>query len=222
MPYRKSYSRKSNGYRRPGYKSCGKMVYSDARKALTIAKGVRRLLNVEIKNFDVQQTNVGLTLTPIITQLSNIVQGDTTNTRDGAQCKMLGIQFNYQIVVNATVPRTTCRIMLVLDKQTNQAIYLNSDLLEDVTGGDNIVTPINLDNKHRFTILYDRTHMLSLDNPTVVVKKYIKKDILFRYDASTAAIADLTQNSLSLVQFSNESSNTPSLTSFMRVRFVDN
>ena len=57
MPYRKTYKKNS----RPGYKACGRMVYSDAKKALSIARGVRRLINVEIKNFDVQQTSVALT-----------------------------------------------------------------------------------------------------------------------------------------------------------------
>ena len=79
MPARKKVS-----YRRPGYRACGRMVYGDAKKALVIAKGVRRLLNVEIKNFDTQFTFVTLGA-PTITQLTNIPRGDTTNERDGAQ-----------------------------------------------------------------------------------------------------------------------------------------
>lgn len=134
---------------------------------------------------------------------------------------MIGVNLNYFLLVNATTPRTSVRIMLVIDKQTNGAIYANTDLLEDVTVNDNIVSPRNLDNKHRFQILYDRTHMLSLSTPTVVVKKYIKKDLLLRYDASTPSIADLTQSSLSLVQFGNDV-NEPTIQSFLRVRFVDN
>lgn len=216
------YNPKGSGYRRPGYKSCGRMVYGDAKKALVIAKGIRRLMNVEIKNFDTLLSGVVCSTVPLISQLTNIPVGDTTNSRDGSQCKMIGIEMNYTLAVNATLPRTVVRIMLVLDKQTNQAIYLNTDLLEDVTASDNIVSPRNLDNKHRFQVLYDRTHMLSLSVATVTVKKYIKKDVLLRFDASTPSIADLTQNSLSFVRFTNEAANEPTINAFLRVRFVDN
>lgn len=222
MPYvkRKKYSRSS----RPGYGRCAKMVYSDASKALTIAKGLHRLLNVEIKNFDVQQTGVSVSQTAVIIQLTNIPQGDTTVTRDGNQAKMLGVDLNYTITVNdtPTIPRHLIRIMLVVDKQTNQAIYAIGDLLEDSTGLDNLVSPRNLNNKHRFTILYDRLHNLSIAFSVAHVRKYIKKEVLLRYDASTPSIADLTQNSLSLVQISNGTVNLPTITSFNRVRYVDN
>lgn len=217
------FQRRRQNYKRPGYKACSKMVYGDAKKALVIARGVKRLLNVEIKNHDIaRQTSIALSQTPVISQLTNIAQGDTTNTRDGSQCKMVGFNINYFLQTSATVPRTIVRIMFVLDKQTNQAIYTAGDLLNDVTVVDNIVTPRNLNNKHRFVVLYDRTHMLSLSRPTVHIKKYIKRDVLLRYDASTPSIADLTQNSLSMVQWTNEPTNVPNITSFIRIRFVDN
>lgn len=219
MPYQKRY----NKYKRPGYKACGRMVYGDAKKALVIAKGVRRLLNVEVKNFDTQATLAVINTTPIITQLTNIDRGDTTNSRDGSQCKMVGIEFHYSCLVNASAAsRTQIRVMLVVDKQTNQAVYVINDLIADITASDNVISPRNLDNKHRFSILYDRTHVLSAASPSVIVRKYIKKDLLLRYDDTGNGIADLTQNSLSLVRMSNEATNTPAISHFMRVRFVDN
>lgn len=219
MPYKK-YSKKV--YKRPGYKSCGKMVYGDAARALTMAKGLRRLLNVEIKNFDSQQTLVGISQTTAILQLSNIPQGDTTQTRDGSQCKMTGLEFSYTLTHNAAGGNNTIRIMLLCDKQTNQAIYIPADLIEDVTGHDILVSPRNLNNKHRFMILYDHVHQLSAAFASVTVKKYIKRDILLRFDASTSAIADLTQNSISLLQVGNNTTNLPTITSFIRLRYVDN
>lgn len=213
---------KRRKYTRPGYKACGRMVYSDARKALAVARGVKRLLNVEIKNHDVQQTTVSITNVPIIVQLTNIPQGDTTITRDGAQCKMIGITMNYMIIVHASGIRTSVRVMLVLDKQTNQAIYVNTDLLDDTSGTDNITSPRNLNNLHRFTVLYDRVHALSQSTRVITVRKYFKKSVLLRFDASTPSIADLTQNSLSFVQFGTEGTNEPDITSFFRIRYVDN
>lgn len=210
-------------YSRPTYSGCGKMVANDAARALAMAKGIKRLINVEIKNFDNQQTAVLITDTPAIIQLSNIAIGDTTNSRDGSQCKMIGVDLNFTLFQNASAVLTYVRIMLVIDKQTNQAIYTAADLLEDVTQKDAIVSPRNLDNLKRFTVLYDRVFELCVNGDCgAVVKKYFKKDVLLRYDGSTPSIADLTQSSLSLFQVGSEATNDPSIVSFVRLRFIDN
>ncbi len=220
MPYRKNAKRK---YRKPGYFACGTMVVNDAARALAIAKSVRRLVNVEIKNFDIQQLSEDLTQTPVIVPLSNIAVGDTTNSRDGSQCKMVGIDLNYTITQATAGTSSFVRILLIQDKQTNQAIYTPADLLENDAAQQNIVSPRNLDNLKRFTVLYDRTIKLDGDgNRSHIVKKYIKKEVLLRYDASTSDIADLTQNSISLMQMTSAGSNLPFITSFNRLRFIDN
>ncbi len=210
MPYRKPYRRRYK-------KSTG-----DAKKALTMVRRVKKLMNVEVKNFDRQQTIAAITNVPVIIPLALIPQGDTTITRDGAQCKMIGLNLNYTIFIDASAVLTICRVMVVLDKQTNSAIFVHTDLLEDVSSGDSVVSPRNLDNKHRFTTLYDRSHWLSTSNAVVIVKKYIRREVLLRYDGPTGAIGDITQNGLSLVQMSNEATNTPIITSFIRIRFIDN
>ncbi len=221
MPYRKSY--KKSYSRRPGYRACGKMVVSDAAKALALARGVKRLLNVEIKNFDTQQTTVAVSVTPIILEISNIPQGDTTITRDGAQCKVLSIELSYQINQNASATISSFRIMLVCDKQTNEAVYSSGDLLQDLTQNDAIVSPRNLDNTRRFQVLYDRVHTFSSSGTRIfVTKKRFKLNKILRFDANTSSIADLTENSLSLFMLSSESSNHVAITSFTRLRYVDN
>ncbi len=220
MPYKKKPYVK---YKRPGYKACGKMVYADAAKALAIARGVKRLINVEIKNFDVQQTNTAITDTPVIIQLTNIPQGDTTITRDGAQCKVLALELSIFLTRHTSSENTTVRLMLVCDKQTNQAIYLNSDLLEDVTVIDNLVSPLNLDNKFRFTVLWDRLfHVTAGSGSSKSFKKIFRMSKIIRFDGNTPSIADLTSSSLSLVQMANEVTNDPSITMFSRIRYVDN
>ena len=113
------------------------MVISDAGKALAIASSLKRLVNVEIKNFDVQQTGVSLTTVPVIIQLSNIPQGDPSSTisRDGAQCKVLAIEMGIQLLVNNSAASTSVRLLLICDKQTNQAIYVDTDLLRSAIEG---------------------------------------------------------------------------------------
>lgn len=220
MPYRR-YAKKSYG--RPGYKACGKMVIGDAAKALRMAKHVKSLLNVEVKNFDVQQTLLNVTTTPVIVQLTNIQQGDTTSTRDGSQCKLTRLEFTLQVLLNTSAVRSSFRCLVICDRQTNQAIYVPGDVLQDVTSTDAIFSPINLDNKHRFQILADIvTHVGEGGGRIRQYKKSIKLNKIIRFDASTGAIADLTQSSVSLMFISTEGTNGPLITHFSRIRFIDN
>ncbi len=222
MPYKKKYYKKKSS--RPGYLSCGRMVLSDAQKALAIAGNLKRLVNVEIKNHDVQQTLVALTSTPVIIQLSNIPQGDTTITRDGAQCKVLSIELDITVARTASSITTYARCLLVCDKQTNQAIYVNSDLLSDITINDSIVSRYNLDNKFRFHVIWDRVFALPSGGQSSAAhfKKTFRMNKILRFDGSTPSIADLTSNSFSLLQMSSEATNEPEITMFSRIRFVDN
>lgn len=216
MPYKKKYKKKSSYWR-------GSSFLGDAAKALAIAKQVKSLLNVEVKNHDVKFQTTAITDSAMITQLTNIAVGDTTIQRDGSQIKMVGFDLNYFIGISGSAASTLVRVMVVLDKQTNQAIYTSADLLADATILDIVISPRNLDNMRRFTVLYDKVHTFTLSGRNVVhVKKYIKKDIIFRYDASTPDITDLTSNSLSMLTVSNEVTNDPTMTFFGRLRYIDN
>ena len=221
MPYKRRYKKRAPA--RPGYVSCGKMVVSDAAKALALAKYLKGVVNVDYKKHDIQQSQTAVATTPSIIQLSNIAQGDTTNTRDGASVKIVSVRFSYSITGHASAPQTLVRIMLVCDKQTNEAIYANDDLLEDISLADNIVSPRNLNNQRRFNVLYDKIHKFSNTGEQAVHRVFHKKlQLKLRYDNSAAAITSLTQSSLSLVQFSDQATNTPLITSSIRLRYVDN
>ena len=56
------------------YKKCGKMVWSDAQKALAMAKYVKNVLNVEFKQHVTKQTLHTVSSIPHIDQLTNIAQ----------------------------------------------------------------------------------------------------------------------------------------------------
>ncbi len=223
MPYQRKSTRKKTGHSRPGYVRCGKMVISDASKALSLAKYLKTIVNVERKNHDVSQLALAMTTTPIIIQLTNILQGDTTVTRDGSQCKILSIEFSYFIIQHVSALDTQTRVMLVLDKQTNQAIYVPGDVLVDVTAGQNINSSRNLDNTRRFSVLYDKVHTLVNTGTSSFHRRFNKSvQYLIRFDNAAAAITSLTQSSLSMMIMSNEGTNTPDLSFRVRLRFVDN
>ncbi len=223
MPARRYAKKKYNGHSRPGYVRCGKMVISDASKALAMAKYLKSIVNVERKNHDSSGTAVARDTTADIISLTSIAQGDTTVQRDGSQCKLVSLALKYFIEINPSATTTQVRVMIVLDKQTNQLIYGIADLLHDVTADDIIVSPRNLDNMRRFTVLMDRVHTYGALGPTTSYHKFYKKlNIVLRFDNAAAAITSMTENSLSLIFVSNEATNTPVVTHHLRLRFVDN
>ncbi len=206
------------------YKECGTMVYSDARKALILARNLRSLMNVEFKNHDVTITATGvLDGVGNVIQLSNIDQGDTTVSRDGSNVKITSIYCKLLFRINASGSNTNIRVMLVLDKQTNQAIFATADLLFSVANVQSLVSPNNLDNQFRFRVLYDKIHLITAGGKeSAFVKIYKKVNLRLRYDNTGNGIADLRSNSLALVVISNEATNTPTITGAVRLRFVDN
>ncbi len=222
MPYRRKYNRKSNG--RPGYRKCAKMVYGDASKALSMARHLKSMLNVEFKNHDVSV--VGGTIIDgagFINQLTNIPQGDGTSARDGANVKITSIYCKLLIDIHASATTSQVRLLLVEDKQTNQAIYTAADLLQTVVNIQSIVSPKNLDNQFRFNVLHDKVYTLSATGTTskyITIYKKVSKRL--RFDASTPSIADLRSSSYSLLWISNEPTNAPGVSAEFRLRYVDN
>ncbi len=217
MPYKKNYKKK-----RPSYYKYGMNALNMASKSLYVANKLKRLINVEFKFHDVQHTTEVITDVPVIIQLTNISEGTTDQTRVGASIKAtkLFIRLWFQLGASAV---SNVRIMLILDRQTNQAIYSASDLLVDVTTSDNVISPLNLDNKHRFRVLFDRRYKMS-NSGSQVINAQISKvlNTKFRYDANAGTIADLTSNSLSLLIVSNNTTNGPDCTLFSRLRYIDN
>ncbi len=118
MPFHQKYQ-KRYAARYGQYKACGRMVMGDAAKALAMATRLKRLVNIEIKNFDVQQSQVSIPSTALINQLTNIPIGDITNQRDGSQCKVVGIEMSYTINISVSATQTSIRMILVHDRQTN-------------------------------------------------------------------------------------------------------
>lgn len=226
MGYRKGYYngkyKKRNGMR---YIKGAGSIAKTALTALKIAKGVKKLINVEFKEANAQANGTSITNSGLIVQVTNIAQGSSRTQRDGAQIKIVSWLLNIIITMDSTtIPEQSMRIMLVQDKQTNQAIYTIANLLEDATTGDNLVSPLNLDNKFRFKVYYDKLWCMDTARARTHCIKIYKKDlnIKIRYDASVPDITDLTSNSLSIVLISNTATTPPIITFFNRLRFIDN
>lgn len=223
MPYRQSKRLK----RSRKFKNYAKGTYYSMNIARQLYN-LKRVINVEYKFFDV--TGNGTTIPDgvgTIVQLSNIPQGDTDITRDGAQVKLMSIDFKAILTVNTSDANTgtACTVALIVDKQTNGAIYATGDLLASTANVLSIVSSNNLDNKYRFKVLKRWiVKMDNLANPKVILKYHHKfhNKMKLRFESSTPSIADLNSRSLSLLFISNQATNVPQITFFNRLRYVDN
>ncbi len=221
MPYKKRYYNKRSS--RPGYKACGKMVYSDAKKALAIARGVKSLINVEYKFLDNHANLAASGMSATILDLPIMAQGDTANTREGNSIKLTKCILNGNIIQHSSATNSIVRLMLVWDAQANGAAPAIADILEDSTATDNIISPYNVPFKKRFFVLWDKVFPLTANGGGVkAYHKVVNLNHHVRYNGNAGTVADLTSGNLAFIHFSNEPTNTPSLTHWERIRFIDN
>ncbi len=206
------------------YKKYGMISLSVANKALNIALKIKRLLNVEYKFVDTQQTPaVGITQAGIFQDLPLTAQGTTVSTREGDQIKLMSLYLNYFGSMSASASASTVRVVIVHDKQPNGASATNSQIWDDATANDLIISPANLGNKYRFKVLYNKLHQMSISgNQNFRGSKYMKLAMPVRYSASAGTIADITTNNIQLWFISDEPTNLPAVRSFLRLRYVDN
>lgn len=113
--------------------------------------------------------------------------------------------------------------MVVCDKQTNGVIYTPAQLLAAISNVGTLVSPLNLDNKYRFRVLYDKCFTLSKGGiETRYLKWYREINSKIRYGGNAGDITDLDSVSYSIFVVASEPTNEPSHTRQFRIRFVDN
>ncbi len=206
------------------YKKYGMTTLNVANKALNIALKTKRLINVEYKFKDTQHTpGVGITQAGIVQDLVTLAQGTTVSTREGDQVKFVSLYLNYFGDMSASATASTVRVVIVHDKQPNGATATNSQIFDDATVNDLIISPKNLGNKFRFKILYNKLHQMSINgNQNFRGSKYIKLNMLTRYSGSAGTIADITTNNIQLWFIGDEATNEVAVRSFCRLRYIDN
>ncbi len=227
MPYKKRYKKRRGKNLLGSYNKYVSAASKTALLAMQVYK-LKSLINVEQKFFDVSSASTAIPDgVGTIVQLTNIGQGDTDITRDGSQIKLTSWSFKAIITSNTSAADTgtSVAVFLIEDKQTNGAIYTTADLLASVTNVLSVVSSLNLDNKFRFKIhkrwILD-VNLAGKARRTLQFYKKFGNDMKLRFDANSPAITDLTSKSLSLLFISNEATNTPTITFFNRLRFVDN
>jgi len=190
-----------------------------------LAQRVKRLESLtgkpEFKVIDsVGSTAVSTTGT--LTLLNGLAEGDSATTRDGRQVLFKSLQLYVRGTMNGSATNTTCRVIIFLDKQPNETAPTMAALLATTVAGG-VDAFRNLDNRKRFVILHDSRMVLSTDFPERVHEHYKKMSLVSQYDSGNAGtIADITSNSLYMLQVSDEATNTPTQIFNVRLRFIDN
>ncbi len=160
-----------------------------------------------------------------------IAQGVTESTRVGRKCTIRSIHWHFVIELQgATAKGNTSdvvRVMMVLDKQANQALPANTDVLESTS----FLSFNNLSNRKRFRTLMDRTYTLVAqagggDGTTEDYGEdqqwdefHKKVNIPIEFNAAAGAITEITSNNLVILLASENGTST--FTSKVRLRFSD-
>lgn len=233
-------------YSRTGYP--GSSAAKVASKALYVASRTAKMLNVEKKFHDVQLSASDIySGSPYIQLLNGIAQGDTSQTRDGGQCKLINclIRFNVLGEVDTGTYRIpkSIRWMIVLDKQADGTAPTLSELLEDPTTSPDC-SPMKYANSKRFRVMraghillppnhvaFNGTSDQTVGKNGRYVEKYINLNkgknpgLKVRYSGTGANVSDIASNSLyfvSWIQAGLATGQGISLAGQCRFRFVDN
>ncbi len=159
MPTRVTFQRK----RRTNYRK--KPQYPlNPRQKVEVKKMIQS--NIELKSFDEALGGVTVSDTPIIARWFAITQGVGNTQRIGNQINCKYMQLKYQMSAGDNT-----NIMRYIVFQWREDNLGNAPSVDDILYRGANSNPwtnalYNYDNRHQYTILYDRRHQLDYDNPT--------------------------------------------------------
>jgi len=194
--------------------------------------------NVEFKFLDTEKTTTAMAATGTVLNdtICAIPQGAGESSRLGRKCTVtkVDIRGHFKIASNNGVTTgSTIRFIVYLDKQTNAAAALVSDLLVDPGSGLSTQSFRNLQNKDRFRVLFDEYCDLNPQAATItsgdviatqeIIKPFYfskKVNIPLEFKSSTPSVADLSSNNIGIMALSEGSHVTTAYVA--RIRFTDN
>lgn len=186
-------------------------------------------LGPEIKTIDVVAAIQSFTTAGTLTLLNGVAVGDDYNTRDGRKIKMKSINFKIFGYAGAAVANGDhVRCMIVYDTQANGAAPTVAGILQTTSA----LAPLNLDNRARFKVLYDKWQRVEAFNYAAGVIsagsfvpphfRFYKKLMLdVQYSGTTNAIGSISTGSVYLLTISDQTSSAINYTLNSRIRFTE-
>lgn len=172
--------------------------------------------------------------------LNTITQGDGESQRDGRKCTVYTTYVKGIITcaaqINQTVPDNACKIYiaLVLDTQTNGATIASENVFKNASANAiNASNPMrNMQFTQRFRVLdtaevtlqnanisWDGTNM---EQSGLIETFKLSSNLQFNtlYSGTTESVANITDNSLHVIAYTNNTELSPLISYNARVRFV--
>ncbi|UOF81473.1 capsid protein [Circoviridae sp.] len=215
MPFKRKfrkYGKRRSG--RPWYKRKYSAMQI-ASKALSAARYLRKLINVEYKYHDVQYTTAPSN-TAVVQLLSSIAGGSDVNTRGGNSVKAVSLTMRGDCTMNASATVTAIRYIVFIWNDNTSPI--NTDILD----ADTTVSNRNMEKTDKIRVLIDK--VIYLDNYSKramqIRPKVFKLGHHMRWSSSTNTAVE--SGSIWIYVVCNEGTNTPTNTLNFRLRFIDN
>jgi len=192
--------------------------------------GTRRTIT-EKKTVDVDPTALVITTTPTFNLLNGIATGTDFTDRIGRKVALKSLYMRWNLTAeDQTVTDNLARILIVYDNQTNGAAPIIGDILKS----SNPLSQLNLNNRDRFKILYDKTIQMAFAANTATQavsfgqnaycgKKFKSlRNTEMIFGGTAATVASIQTGSIYLVTIGSAVSPASSSLGFStRIRFVD-
>lgn len=196
-------------------------AYSLARRAVSGLDQIRRFINIETKNFDLDTTFTATTTAHIV-YASGIAQGTDQGQRVGNSIKLQHISVIGRYQLNTAVTTfSTLRFMLIRDMENPGSQPVASDIFETVSGVVTSRSPLNWTNRKRFSVLYDQIACVDVSSRGDVVRLEIPIEKHINYRSGLATVAAAAEGSLFWVAVSDEVTNNPALALYTSFQFTD-
>jgi len=191
-----------------------------------------RGIPVEKKVIETAVQSTGLVNTGVITLLNGVAQGDDFDSREGRQITVKSVQVRgyFDKLVYTDQAAAHCRMLVIMDQQTNGAAPTMADILQDA---DEPLSFMNLNNRERFKVLADVHTVLGAQNATggfalttqgdnAWFDIYKRVSFNTTFGGTGATVASIQKNAIFAVLLSDDAVNTISRCNWIaRVRFTD-
>jgi len=196
-----------------------------AAKALSMAKFLASLINVEHKFKDTVFPRAAVYSTPSVSFISGIAQGDTQSNRNGDSVKLSSVNVRGLITVGSSATTRNVRIMLINEKVSDGNVPTLSDILDNSTL-PNVYARYNPDTAgSRFKVLYDKRFIVTPTTNAVKFNVYRKLKHHLKFTGTSANQTDASTGHLYILVVSDDNAvdtNTPEVEWNSCIRYIDN
>lgn len=221
--------------KKPQYKK--KVYKKKAPSTVALSKRIKAIEHeIELKAFDTYNVSTSVTTSGTQNLLNAIGRNVAEYQRIGNQIKTTSVQIKLSAILNtlSLVPNTM-RLIVFWDRQCNNGLptMIGAATVPSVLDSDYVTEPIlmpyNINSRDRYTILYDKMHVIGINDivggfPVQVrvnINKYIKASRMCRFDDAGTTVASITTNALYCWYVTDQGANGPNVKFASRVYYKD-